>query len=66
MIFRKHHNGVLLRCMESPDSERVLCDLHDGPAGGNFTSDNTMYKICKLIFIGLNFSRMLMLIPANV
>lgn len=50
VIFRKHHNKVMLKCLEAPDLENVLCDLHDGPVGGHFTGDTTKHKVMRSSF----------------
>lgn len=43
VIFRKHHNGVLLTCLEPQDTEKVLRDFHDGPVG-----DTTAHKFMRV------------------
>jgi len=45
-----HHNKVLLRCLEAPDLERVLCDLHDGLVNGNYAGDTNVHKIMQVGF----------------
>jgi len=45
VLFRKHHNGVFLRCLEAHDSKKVLRDLHDGPARGHFVVKKTIHKV---------------------
>ena len=36
VLFRKNADGVLLRCLEKEESDLVLTQLHDGPAGGHW------------------------------
>lgn len=50
VLLRKHHNGVLLGCLEAQDSEKVLRNLHDGPVKGHFTGDTTMHKVMQAGF----------------
>lgn len=47
VLFRKNYDGVLLRCLEQDDAEKVLKDLHDGPAGGHFSGDTTANKVLR-------------------
>eukprot|EP00253_Pinus_taeda_P016194 PITA_16194 len=37
--------SVLLRCLEKPEAQKVLQELHDGPAEGHFRADTTAHKI---------------------
>lgn len=61
VTFRKHRNGVLLRCLQAPYSKRVLLDLHDGPAEEISWVTLLFTKLFKFIPIGPHFSRMFML-----
>jgi hypothetical protein len=45
VLFRKNYDSVLLRCLEKSEAEKVLQELHDGPAGGHFGGDTTTHKI---------------------
>ena len=47
VLFRKTCNGFFLRCLECEDATKVVIELHDGPAGGNFSGDTTAHKILK-------------------
>ena len=49
-LFRKHHHGVLLRCLEYDEAQRVLKELLDGPAGGHYADDTTAHKIMRAGF----------------
>ena len=50
VLYQKHHNGVLLRCLERLDLERVLRDLHDRLVGGNFAGDTTTHKVMRVSY----------------
>eukprot|EP00253_Pinus_taeda_P012670 PITA_12670 len=45
VLFRQNYDSVLLRCLEKPEAQKVLQELHDGPAGGHFGADITAHKI---------------------
>jgi hypothetical protein len=45
ILFCVNYDGVLLRCIEREDVEKVLKELHDGPAGKHFARNTTTYKI---------------------
>ena len=45
VLFRKSYDSVLLRCLEKTEVEKVMQELHDGPAGGHFGGDTTAHKI---------------------
>eukprot|EP00253_Pinus_taeda_P005486 PITA_05486 len=45
VLFRQNYNSVLLRFLEKPESQKVLQELHDGPAGGHFGADTIAHKI---------------------
>ena len=36
VLFRKNYDGVFLRCLEHEDANKVVVELHDGPARGHF------------------------------
>eukprot|EP00253_Pinus_taeda_P014460 PITA_14460 len=42
---RQNYDSILLRCLEKPEAQKVLQELHDGPAGGHFGADTTAHKI---------------------
>eukprot|EP00253_Pinus_taeda_P002787 PITA_02787 len=42
---RRNYVSILLRCLENPKAQKVLQELHDGPAGGHFGADTTAHKI---------------------
>ena len=45
VLFRNNYDYVLLRCLEKTEAEKVMRELHDGPAGGHFRGDTTTHKI---------------------
>ena len=50
VLFRKNADGVLLRCLEKEESDSVLKQLHDGPAGGHFVGDTTAHKVLRACY----------------
>jgi hypothetical protein len=48
VLFRINYDGVLLRCIEREDAEKVLRELHDGPLGGHFAGNTTSHKILRV------------------
>ena len=47
VLFKKHADGLLLRCLEKEESNLVLTQLHDKPAGSHFGGDTTTHKILR-------------------
>ena len=47
ILFRNNYDGVLLRCLEQEDANKVITKLHDGPAVGHFSGDTTAHKILR-------------------
>src|ERR1700733_11766157 len=45
VLFKKNYDSILLRCLEKSEAQKVLQELHDGPAGGHFGADTTAHKI---------------------
>lgn len=45
VLFRRNYDSVLLRCLEKTKAEKVMQELHDGPAGGHFRGNITAHKI---------------------
>eukprot|EP00253_Pinus_taeda_P016778 PITA_16778 len=45
VLFKKNYDSIFLRCLEKPEAQKVLQELHDGPAGGHFGADTTAHKI---------------------
>eukprot|EP00253_Pinus_taeda_P020322 PITA_20322 len=50
VLYKKHSNGVSLKCPEVHESEKVLQDLHDRPIGGHFTGNTTTHKVMQASF----------------
>jgi len=42
-----NYDGLLPRCLEKEDVERVLRELHDALAGGNFARETIVHKILR-------------------
>jgi hypothetical protein len=47
VLFKINYDGVLLRCLEQEDADKVLKELHDGPVGGHFAGNTTTHKILR-------------------
>eukprot|EP00253_Pinus_taeda_P026474 PITA_26474 len=47
ILFRMNYDFVLLRCLEKSEADKVLQELHDGPAGGHDAGDATTHKILR-------------------
>ena len=47
VLFRINYDSVLLRCLEKSEAEKVLQELHDGPAGRHYVGDATAHKILR-------------------
>jgi hypothetical protein len=47
ILFRQNFDGVLMRCLEKDEAEKVLLELHAGEAGGHFGGDTTAHKILR-------------------
>ena len=45
VLFRINYDYVLLICLEKSEAEKVLQELHDGPAGGHYIGYATAHKI---------------------
>eukprot|EP00253_Pinus_taeda_P007765 PITA_07765 len=45
VLFKKNYDSILLRCLEKPEAQKVLQELHDGRVGGHFGADTTAHKI---------------------
>jgi hypothetical protein len=48
ILFKKNYDGVLLRCLERQDVDKVLRDKHDGPFGGHFSRDTTAHMVLRV------------------
>ena len=47
VVFRMNYDSILLRCLEISKAEKVLQELHDGPAGGHYVGDATTHKYLR-------------------
>jgi hypothetical protein len=50
ILFRQSYDGVLMRCLEKDEAEKVLLKLHAGEAGGHFGGDTTAHKVLRDIY----------------
>jgi hypothetical protein len=48
VLFRMNYDGVLLRCLKREDADKVLKEIHDGPADGHFAGNTTAHKILRV------------------
>jgi hypothetical protein len=48
VLFTKSYDGVLLRCLEKQDVDKVLKDMHDGLVGDNFSGDTFSHKVWRV------------------
>jgi hypothetical protein len=65
-LFRKNYDNVFLRCLEKPDVDKVLAQLHDGPAGGYFGGEMNYSQDSQDGYFGLPYSEMLIHMLENV
>jgi transposase InsO family protein len=47
VLFHQSFDGVLMRCLENDEAEKVLLELHAGEAGGHFGGDTTVHKVLR-------------------
>jgi hypothetical protein len=47
ILFCQNFDGVLMRCLEKDEAEKVLLELHAGEVGGHFGGDTTAHKVLK-------------------
>jgi hypothetical protein len=47
VLFQVNYDGVLFRCLECEDVDKVMKELHDGPASGHFAGDATAHNILR-------------------
>lgn len=66
VLFQNYHNGVLLRCLESQDSKRILKDLDDKPTGRHYVGDTTTHKVMWAIIVLPKYLRMHTPTPVSV
>eukprot|EP00253_Pinus_taeda_P032840 PITA_32840 len=45
VLFRQNYDSILLRCLEKPEAQKVLQELHDGLEGQHFGADTTAHKV---------------------
>jgi len=47
ILFRHNFDGVLMRCLEKDEVEKVFLKLHAGEDGGHFGGDTTAHKVLR-------------------
>ena len=47
ILFRQNFDGVLMRCLEKDEAEKVFLELHAGEVGGHFGGDTTAHKVLR-------------------
>jgi hypothetical protein len=47
ILFHQNFDGVLMRCLEKDEAEKVLLELHAGEASGQFGGDTTAHKFLR-------------------
>jgi hypothetical protein len=47
ILFCQNFDGVLMRCLEKDETEKVLLELHAGEAGGHFGGETTTHKVLR-------------------
>jgi hypothetical protein len=47
ILFCVNYDGVLLICLKCEDADKVLRELHDGPASRHFVRNTTTHKILR-------------------
>ena len=50
VLFHKNYDGVFLRCLEKPEADKLLVDLHAGPAGGHYYGETTTHKVLREVY----------------
>jgi hypothetical protein len=48
ILFCQNFDGILMRCLEKDEAEKVLLELHAGEAGGHFGGDITAQKVLRV------------------
>jgi hypothetical protein len=47
-FFRRNFDGMLLRCIDSMKSQKVLVKFHEGNCGGHFAPPTTTHRIMRV------------------
>ena len=48
VLFHINFDGMLLRCIDSTKSQKVIEEFHEGICGGNFAPTTTAHKIMRV------------------
>jgi hypothetical protein len=49
-LFQRDTNGVLLRCVDEEEANRILTDFHKGVCGGHHHWKDTTFKILRACY----------------
>jgi hypothetical protein len=60
VLFRKSYDSILLRCLEKQEVDKVLFELHDGPAGGHLEVIQLHINFYVQVIISQCYLRILM------
>ena len=63
VLFRKNYDGVFHRCLEHEHANKVVVELHDGPARGHFFLCNCNFEMYSPMYL---MSCTMMFIPGCV
>lgn len=47
ILFRRNLDGVLLRCINLDQVDRMIKEFHDGLDGGHFSARTTIMKVMR-------------------
>ena len=48
VLFRINYDGVFLMCLENPEANSLLFEMHVEPVGGNFSGETTANKLLRV------------------
>jgi len=43
----RNPNGLILRCVDEPESKKLMVEFHSGFCGGHFAAKTTIHKILR-------------------
>ena len=47
VLFHRNYDGVFLRCLEKPEANKLLFEMHARPIGGHFPGETTAHKVLR-------------------
>ena len=48
VIFQRNYDNVFLKCLENPEYDNLLFDMHARPVGGIFLGEITAHKVLRV------------------